>query len=322
MIRLQKFLADSGVASRRKCESLIREGSVKVNGQVVEEMGLKIDPTSDVVQVNEKYVHAHDRERLYFVLNKPRGVITSVSDPEGRKTVIDLLPPVKERLYPVGRLDYLSEGLLIVTNDGDMAHAIMHPKHEVTKVYEVKVFGIVSAEILRKLKAGVRVGRDFLKPTSVRVIGMLQNKSWLEFKLQEGKNREIRRLCEEVGLTIDKLKRVAIGGLSIGSMKPGDYELVAKKDLVKALQEEGKDSGARSKRIIKPTKTKKTVHLGKTSTTKTARYAKSADDPTYRSYRKTAYNLTMQRRKEDPFDVKDKSKNVKKKFAQKRRARN
>ncbi|MDH4468622.1 MAG: pseudouridine synthase [Bacteriovoracaceae bacterium] len=318
MIRLQKFLADCGVASRRKSESLIREGLVRVNGEIIKEMGHKVDPQKDIVQVEEKFVHFHDKEKLYFVLNKPRGVITSVTDPEGRKTVMDFIPPLKDRLFPVGRLDYLSEGLIIITNDGDMAHEIMHPSHEVTKVYEVKVFGIVTKEILQKLKDGIKVGRDFLKPTSVRVIGVLQNKSWLEFKLQEGKNREIRKLCEEVGLTIDKLKRVAIAGLSIGHLKPGDFQLYTKKELEKALKEGDKIP----LKVLKKTPMKKTVNIADTSSLKTASYSKSADDPTYRSYRKTAYNLTMQRRKEDPFDVKDKRANVKKKLAQKRRARN
>ena len=317
LIRLQKFLADSGVASRRKCESLIREGSVKVNGVVIVEMGTKINPETDLVQVMEKFVHHHDKEKLYFVLNKPRGVITSVTDPEGRKTVMDFLPPVRDRLYPVGRLDYLSEGLIIITNDGDLAHQIMHPKHEVTKIYEVKIFGIVNKDILQKLKDGVKVGRDILKPKSVRVIGVLQNKSWLEFKLQEGKNREIRKLCEEVGLTIDKLKRVAIAGLTIGHIKPGDFQIYTKKELLKALNEGEKIP----LKVLKKLPLKKTIHISEDEKLKKATYAKTADDPTYRSYRKTAYNLTMQRRKEDPFDLKDKRSNLKKKLAQKRRAR-
>jgi 23S rRNA pseudouridine2605 synthase len=316
-VRLQKFLADSGVASRRKCEALIREGVVKVNGKVVEEMGTKINPEVDLVTVNEKNIFHHDKDKLYFVLNKPRGVITSVTDPEGRKTVMDFLPPMRDRLYPVGRLDYLSEGLIIITNDGDMAHTIMHPKHEVTKIYEVKIFGIVNKDILQKLQTGVKVGRDILKPKSVRVIGVLQNKTWLEFKLQEGKNREIRKLCEEVGLTIDKLKRVAIAGLNIGHLKPGDYQLYTKKELVKALSEGEKIP----LKVLKKLPLKKTIHLSDEEKIKKASYAKTADDPTYRSYRKTAYNLTMQRRKEDPFDVKDKRGNLKKKLEQKRRTR-
>jgi 23S rRNA pseudouridine2605 synthase len=317
MIRLHKFLADSGIASRRKSESLVRDGLVKVNGEVITEMGHKVDPLKDIVQVDEKFVHNHDKEKLYFVLNKPRGVITSVGDPEGRKTVMDFIPPLRDRLYPVGRLDYLSEGLIIITNDGDMAHEIMHPSHEVTKTYEVKVFGIVNKGIVDKLKEGIKVGRDFLKPTSVRVIGVLQNKSWIEFKLQEGKNREIRKLCEEVGLTIDKLKRVAIAGLTIGHLKPGDYQLYTKKELVKALKEGEKIP----LKVMKKIPQKKTIHFNENTSIKKASYAKTADDPTYRSYRKTAYNLTMQRRKEDPFDMKDQRNNVKKKLAQKKRLR-
>jgi 23S rRNA pseudouridine2605 synthase len=223
LVRLQKYIADSGITSRRKAEDLITSGQVKVNGVKVTELGTKVDPLDDSVMVRGEIVDHRRVDNIYVVMNKPRGYITSVNDPEGRKTVMDLVAPIKQRIFPVGRLDYLSEGLLLMTNDGELANMIMHPRFEVIKTYEVKIFGRVNEVILKKLKAGTTGPDGVLKPKSVRVIETLPNKTWIEFRLNEGKNREIRRICEAAGVTIDKLKRVAIGALSINSIKPGDW---------------------------------------------------------------------------------------------------
>ncbi|MBF0209146.1 MAG: pseudouridine synthase, partial [Oligoflexia bacterium] len=157
-------------------------------------------------------------KEVYVLFHKPRGCVTTLSDPEGRNSVMDYLKGIPQRIYPVGRLDYYSEGLLLLTNDGDVANRIMHPRYEVMKIYEVKTFGVITEELLRKLKKGVDTSDGPLRPHLVRVIKQLPNKTWLEFRLREGKNREIRRLCEIIGISIDKLKRVAIANLSIDGL--------------------------------------------------------------------------------------------------------
>lgn len=234
-IRLQKYISNSGVTSRRKAEVLILEGKVTVNGQIIREMGVKICPKSDVIQVEGNLVDHRSVEKLYLIMNKPRGVMTTLNDPEGRETIIDLIPEISERIYPVGRLDYLSEGLLILTNDGELANIIMHPKFNIIKTYEVKIFGVVNQTILKKLRNGVDSDNQFIKPLSVRVIKQLSNRTWLEIRLGEGKNREIRRLCDSLGLTVDRLKRVAIENLSIDGIPVGKYSLFSKRRLLKEL---------------------------------------------------------------------------------------
>lgn len=234
-IRLQKAIADAGITSRRKAEEMILQGRVQVNGEKVRLLGTKVNPDHDAVVVDGDPIDMGRKENIYIVLNKPRGIITSMSDPEGRKTVMDLVQDVTERIYPVGRLDYLSEGLLLMTNDGELANNIIHPREGITKVYEVKVFGAVTPDILKKLRGGYQSDVGFLKPKAVRVIKQLKAKTWLEFRLTDGKNREIRRLCEAYGLTVDKLKRVAIGGLTVEGITPGGYRALSKKQLLNLI---------------------------------------------------------------------------------------
>ncbi len=296
-LRLQKVMADAGVASRRKCEEIILEGRVRVNDETVTVLGTKVDPFYDMVEVDGELIDKDAIDKIYMVLNKPRGYVTTVYDPEGRKTVMDLCSPIKQRLFPVGRLDYLSEGLLIMTNDGDLANKIMHPRYGVTKVYEVKVFGLLSEIILNKLRAGVRVDGDLLKPDSVRVIKTLPKKTWLEFRLTEGKNREIRKLCEEVGLTIDKLKRVAIENLSITGIQPGNYAFYTKKELLVKLQ-----MNASGEKIVSDHKyksPKKSVNPSKLA--KRRKYyadSKDADSEAFTRYRKDLYYDTLKKQRE------------------------
>lgn len=234
-VRLQKYIADCGITSRRKAEEFIKEGKVKVNGILVTEMGVKVSPGEDAVSVDDKVIGDSNVVPTYIIFNKPRGVVSTVIDPEGRKTVLDFLPRIHQRIYPVGRLDYNSEGLLILTNDGQLAHQIMHPSFEVTKVYEVKVFGAVDSKILKELKAERRIEDGIVRPESVRVIGQLPSKTWLEFRLKEGKNREIRKICEAVGIAIDKLRRVSIENLQLGDLKPGDWVFTNKKEIERLL---------------------------------------------------------------------------------------
>lgn len=293
LIRLQKYIADCGVTSRRKAEELITDGKVSVNGIKVTEQGIKVDPKEDVVEVNGTMIDVLTVDHVYIMMNKPRGYVTTVSDPEGRKTVMDLIP-IKTRVYPVGRLDYLSEGLLLFTNDGDLANKIMHPSFEITKTYEVKVFGKVSAVLLKKLRAGVQDGKDFLQPKGVRVIEQLPNKTWLEFRLDEGKNREIRRICEACGLTIDKLKRVAIGSLTINNTKPGTWEYLTKTDLLKTMGI-NKD-GSKGITYQEYVSAKKTVDAKKFS--RKQKDAKPADSKEFSRYRKEEYYETIKQQKE------------------------
>ena len=293
-IRLQKVIADCGVTSRRKAEDLILAGRVRVNGVVVSELGTKVNPNVDAIQVDDQSLELGAVDKVYIVMNKPRAYMTTVSDPEGRPTVLDLIFGVKQRIFPVGRLDYLSEGLLILTNDGDLANMIMHPKYEVEKTYEVKVFGMVNEAILSKIRKGVMTEDGLLKPTSVRVIEQLPNKTWLEFRLNEGKNREIRKICEAVDLTVDKLRRVAIGGLNVASLAAGRYVFTTRKELLKALGLNDHGTKVATKKFISP---KKSLNVAKVKKI-VAPTARPADDKKFHNFRKESYYETIKSIKE------------------------
>lgn len=292
LVRLQKYIADCGITSRRKAEQLILDGVVKVNNMKVTTLGTKVDPQEDVVEVNGKMIDILTVDHIYLVMNKPRGFVTTVSDPEGRKTVMDLIP-IDTRVFPVGRLDYLSEGLLLFTNDGDLANTIIHPRNNIIKTYEVKVFGKINDALLKKLKAGTSGADGQLRPKSVRVIEQLPNKTWLEFRLSEGKNREIRRICEAHGVTIDKLKRVAIGGLSVTGIAPGKWEYITKPDLLKTM---GLKKDGTKKEDVEFFSRKKTVDVKKFN--KRQKDAKAADDEAFSRYRKGEYYETLRIQKE------------------------
>jgi 23S rRNA pseudouridine2605 synthase len=220
--------------------------------------------------------------------------MTTLSDPEGRKTVMDLIKAVSQRVYPVGRLDYLSEGLLIMTNDGELSNMIMHPKYEVVKTYEVKVFGKVNDNVIKKLRAGITAEDGVLKPKSVRIIEQLPNKTWLEFKLSEGKNREIRRICEAAGVTIDKLKRVAIGNLAIDKIKTGDWGFISKPEMLRLIGF-NKD-GTLDSHAVDYVSMKKTINVKKAS--KYQKEAKVADSKDFGKYSKDNYLATIKLQKE------------------------
>lgn len=294
LVRLQKYIADCGVTSRRKAEELMLDGHVKVNQKKITELGTKINPLEDSVMVKGQIIDAVADDHVYIVLNKPRGCVTTVADPEGRKTVMDCVTAVKKRVYPIGRLDYQSEGLLLLTNDGDLGNKIMHPRYEVSKTYEVKVFGKVSDAILKKLRSGVTDDGDFLQPTSVRVVEQLPNKTWLEFRLNEGKNREIRRICEVCGLTIDKLRRVAIGALAIDGIAPGSWSYISKPELLTHL---GINiDGTKLPNAKDYVSVKKSLNVRKAS--KVQKEAKYADNKEFTKYRKEKYQETIKLQKE------------------------
>ena len=212
MMRLQKFLALSGVASRRSSEKLIADGHVAVNGKVITEMGVQVDESADVVTVDGKVCKIQE-EKHYLAYNKPMGEVTTVADPEGRPTVMDKFRDYPVRLYPVGRLDYDSEGLLLLTNDGDLLNALTHPRHEVEKHYEVRVRG--NLENIPKLAEPMEIDGYSIRPATVVTIDRDEISAKLRLTIHEGRNRQIRKMCEKCGLEVRRLKRVAMGTMPL-----------------------------------------------------------------------------------------------------------
>lgn len=229
MERLQKLIAESGYASRRKAEELIKKGKVIVNGKVVTELGTKASFSDDIL-VEGKRIEKEEKE--YYIFNKPRGVITSTSDDKGRKVVTDYFISNK-RLYPVGRLDYDTTGLLIVTNDGELSNLIMSPKNEIEKVYIAKIDGIIKGNEINKLKNGVIIDgiKCIPKRVKLRSFDKKNNSSIVEIIIVEGKNHEVKRLFESVGFRVDKLKRERIAFLSLGNLKSGEYRKLNPKEV-------------------------------------------------------------------------------------------
>lgn len=227
---MQKILAQAGIASRRAAETLIEDGQVSVNGKVVTELGFKADPRKDLIRVGRKVVRLGAQSR-YLMLHKPTEVVTTASDPHGRQTVLDLLGKVRERVYPVGRLDYHSSGLLLLTNDGELALRLTHPRYGMEKVYRVKVDGLPSDEQLSKLSRGVYLEEGKTAPARVRIATERDGKAWLEITLSEGRRREIRRMCLQVGLPVEKLRRIALGPLKLGKLPPGEYRDLTEREI-------------------------------------------------------------------------------------------
>ena len=223
--RLQKILSKAGLASRREAETMITSGRVAVNGVVVTELGSKADPGHDRITLDGKPVRLKEA-RLYILLYKPAGYVTTLKDPEGRPVVTALLEGIKERVYPVGRLDYNTEGLLLLTNDGDWANGLAHPRHEVEKEYLVKVRGTPSAEQMRRLAEGIDLDEGRTAPARVTLVRESEKNSHLSITIHEGRYRQVRRMCEAVGLTVAALKRIRYGFLQLGDLKPGEYRLL------------------------------------------------------------------------------------------------
>ena len=221
-IRIQKYISDCGLMSRRAAEKEIEQGAFKVNG-VRAEIGQKINPDKDVVEYKGKKVEGGSK-KVYVMLYKPRGYVTTMSDDEGRKCIPELLKDVPERVYPCGRLDMDSEGLLILTNDGEVANKLMHPKHHVEKIYHVKVKGEIEPDVLTTLNGPMIIDDYKIKPVQVSIIERKEGNTILRFTLSEGRNRQIRKMCEQVNLKITRLKRVAVGDLTIGMLKPGQWK--------------------------------------------------------------------------------------------------
>lgn len=241
-VRIQKIIADSGYCSRRKAEELISSGIVTVNGRGCS-LGDKADPRNDLIRVGDDVISAQNTEKRYIMLYKPRGYVTTMADEKGRKIAADLLVGVKERVYPVGRLDRNSEGLLIFTNDGEFANDIMHPSRHVSKTYRVTIDGRVDEEQLSVLSSGVELDDGAVTlPCTVEVLIEEPTRTVLRFVIKEGRNRQIRRMCEAVGLQVGRLRRTAVGGVKLGMLKPGEFRDLTKEELRALRAAAGKTS--------------------------------------------------------------------------------
>ncbi|UQS86558.1 rRNA pseudouridine synthase [Nicoliella spurrieriana] len=227
--RLQKVMARAGVASRRKSEAIIKAGRVRVNGQVVTELGIKVK-SSDEIQVDR--VPISKEQPVYYLFYKPRQVVSTVSDEKNRKTVMDYFPEVSERIYPVGRLDYDTAGLLLMTNDGDLDNRLTHPKYEINKVYVAKVTGMPSNDGMKKLRLGVMIDGKKTAPAKTKVLeaanGYQVKNAVIQLTIHEGRNHEVKKMFEAIGNPVKKLSRVQYGFLTLGNLKPGEYRPLKK----------------------------------------------------------------------------------------------
>lgn len=255
-IRLQKLIAGAGLASRRKAEALIAAGRVTVNGKVVTELGTKVDPSKDHVKVDGKHL-SQAQPFVYLLLNKPKNVMSTLDDPGGRTTVKDYLRGVSVRVFPVGRLDFDSEGLMLLTNNGDLAQALLHPRYHVPKTYLIKVKGILTEEEIRQLERGVTLEDGMTGPATVKKIKKAEMNSWLEITIGEGRKHQVRRMLESVGHPVIKLMRVKMGPLSLGDLASGEFRFLTDRE-ANALRElveqrrEAVESGAPADRPKRP----------------------------------------------------------------------
>jgi len=247
--RLQKILSRAGIASRRAAEKVMLDGRVSVNGTTVRELGTKADVGQDDIRVDGVRIRAPQRP-VYLVLNKPKGVVTTRHDPQGRTTVMDLVPPVAG-LFPVGRLDVTTEGLILLTNDGEFAQRVSHPRYEVPRVYRAKVHRIPVAETLARLTRGVCVEGETMVVDQVRVV-RADNNAWLELTLHEGKHHEVRRLLEAVGHPVSKLRRVALGPLTDRGLDPGEFRHLTPHEIAQLREGGGRKAPAKRRPRTQP----------------------------------------------------------------------
>lgn len=229
-IKLQKYFSDCGIMSRRAAEEEIKNGRVKVNG-IVAELGQRIDPERDKVEYKGAAVQKRRDEKLYILLNKPRGYVTTLSDEKGRKNVTDLLQGISERVYPVGRLDMDSDGLLLLTNDGELTNRLTHPRHEIPKIYHVTVKGKVSSEQLCALGKPMVIDGYEILPVKTRALSCSADSTTLEMTLYEGRNRQIRKMCQSIELKITRLCRVALGSITLGTLEAGKWRFLTPKEV-------------------------------------------------------------------------------------------
>lgn len=228
--RIQVVLARAGIASRRKCETLVRHGHVTVNDKVISEPGFLVTFGRDDIRVDGRPV-CHLEPRITAMLNKPKGMVTTVKDPQGRPTVINLVAGLKQRLFPIGRLDYHTEGLLLLTNDGLLSQRLQHPRYGIEKVYKVKVRGRPDHLIIKQLREGVVLDGRKTAPARVKKIGTTKEHTWIEMTIHEGRKRQIRRMCKGVGHPVLKLKRIGYGPLRLGDLKAGQFRILTAREI-------------------------------------------------------------------------------------------
>jgi 23S rRNA pseudouridine2605 synthase len=241
--RLQKIISAAGITSRRASEALILNGQVTVNGIVVTELGSKADPSTDTITVDGKALKI-SAQRLYILLNKPTGYITALKDSQGRPLVTDLLKDVPDRVYPVGRLDYNTEGLLLLTNDGEWANRLMHPSHEIEKEYHVRVRGKVIDQQLKRMAEGVELEDGMTAPAVVNLVKSGEQNDWISVAIHEGRNRQVRRMCEAVSLSVVRLKRIRYGTLMLGTLRAGQFRYLTEAEVSELSGEPAKRASA------------------------------------------------------------------------------
>lgn len=241
--RLQKIISAAGITSRRASETLIQNGQVSVNGVVVTELGSKADPSKDTITVDGKVLKI-SVQRLYILLNKPPGYITALKDGQGRPLVTDLLKDVPDRVYPVGRLDYNTEGLLLLTNDGEWANRLMHPRHEIEKEYHVRVRGKVIDQQLKRMAEGVELEDGMTAPAVVNLVKSGEQNDWISVAIHEGRNRQVRRMCEAVSLSVVRLKRIRYGTLALGTLRAGQFRYLTESEVRELSGEPAKSFSA------------------------------------------------------------------------------
>ncbi|OEH85722.1 pseudouridine synthase [Desulfuribacillus stibiiarsenatis] len=239
MERLQKYMAACGVASRRKCEELIESGQVTVNGQTITELGFRVDPIMDLIHVNGQPLHKENKK--YIMLHKPRGYVTTVTDPQNRKTVIDLLDNIEERLFPVGRLDYDTSGLLLLTNDGDLAYKLTHPSFELEKEYVAKVLGKPHENALNALRKGVMLEDGITAPAKVELLECDANFSKIKIIIHEGRNRQVRRMFDYIKHPVRRLMREKVGFLTLEGLDIGNYRDLTSEEVTRLFNELAKE---------------------------------------------------------------------------------
>jgi 23S rRNA pseudouridine2605 synthase len=258
-VRLQKLIASTGLSSRRKAEMLIASGRVSVNGKIVTELGTKVDPGRDHVKVDGKHLTS-SQPFVYLMLNKPKNVMSTLDDPGGRTTVKDFLRGVSVRVFPVGRLDFDSEGLMLLTNNGELAQALLHPRYHVPKTYLIKVKGVLKDEDIAHLERGIRLEDGMTSPAHVKKVRKVEANSWLEITIREGRKHQVKRMLDAVGHPVLKLLRIRMGPLSLGGLEPGEFRFLTDREsnALRALidermasAEQGRESIPRPKRPMR-----------------------------------------------------------------------
>ncbi|MCT4509199.1 MAG: rRNA pseudouridine synthase [Tepidibacter sp.] len=229
-MRLNKYMALCGVASRRKSDELIKNKKVKVNEKIVQELGIDVDENQDKVEVNGKIIKL-EQKNVYILINKPEGYVTTVKDQFKRKAVLDLVKDIDERIYPIGRLDYETSGLLILTNDGDLTYKLTHPKHEVVKTYLARLKFVPDKIKIKQFETGLKIDEYVSAPAEFRVIKKEEKQSICEIKIHEGKNRQVRKMCKAIGHPVLSLRRIAIGDIKLENLKVGKYRNLTQKEI-------------------------------------------------------------------------------------------